>query len=580
MRRWFHGRTRSRMSSVQARRKGRCWRPLSNGFAGAITWWALGCSLALDREHDQCRTSSDCQHLAPGAVCTTRGICERVTGFDSPGSAPFCLRDADCGDLSLCRDATCHVLERSGCTVVADPAPDELAERLPIAVLLPASENESRRISNAVRTVVDGWNEVRNLDPELPEVLALVCQANDAPALQSAIDAGVTLVVAATRVDELQTVLDTVDGRAAVFTPFAEAPALRDLVPEAATSVVSCKPNRASSITSLISAISQVRWALDHIWSLDPAGFDPDRPTVVALSKHEDRYGYTELVRDAAADDPSIVPVVYDSELEGEGLVAALTRLSLQPALLVGISGEVDWSSNLSAVENSELGGAEPPPFYLLTDRQADVLSVATFGRRPTDLDAPVTAQPTGRLLHERIVFVDYQLEQRNEDVRQRFADELRAATDNASNADLDLVHDCLYLAGYAALAAQQRYSIPANQLRPGSVLVGLRALVGGQSLPIGPDRLPEGRDILARTRSDDGSLDLIGASGNLNPTNLPHTAKAASSLRGFYVAPSATALQFYCIDGTGRLFAPTGPTISETTEFTWIGRCPFLALR
>jgi hypothetical protein len=557
---------RAPLEQVRARRS------LLQGMVCAVAAAAsLACSAMLEREHDQCRTSEDCLRFGTGAVCTTSGTCQRVSRPEPPpGSTALrpCQADDDCAVAAVCRRGTCTDLELPGCRTLSAPGPDSSAERLPLAVLLPATDRDATLIRDAIQIALNGWSEVRGIAPELPELLIATCAANDSAAVEFLSELGLGLIIAATKSVELESVIEEVRGRAVIFAPFAEAPGLRELVESGNTSsVVSCKSSPADRIASLGAAITAMRSALEQRNRIAPDG-----ATVVALSGNEIRYGYDALL-DGAAIDETISVVTYGTTVSGSGLVAALADSELHPGLVVGISGEADWSSNIDAIESSSFGLTEPPPSYLLTEQQSGVRELVSHRR--TEANGTLR-QP--KPLSERVVVLHQFANDRNRVVHDQFADEL-LANDVASSPDLDYLHDCFYVAGYAALAARLRFAFTPDQLTPESVLAGLQSLVGGKPVSVGARGLADGQAVLAASHGSAGALDLVGGSGDLDFVDLPTVTQVQRSPATHYVAPTASDSEFTCVDAAENKYCETGVVVSQYGEISGINQCPCFKL-
>jgi hypothetical protein len=526
----------------------------------------FGCSAMLEREHDQCKTSEDCRRFGVGAVCTTNGTCRRATMLpvgnppDSP--LPGCHRDAECDGSSVCRDAACRDLNRSGCTTLSAPRFDSQAERLPLLLLLPDTLRDARRISSAVQTAVNAWSAARQVGPELPELSIVACSASDLRALDLLDQGGIRSVVAAVKTAQLESVLQAVDGRALVFAPFADAPGLRELIESRrATSVVSCKPNRADGVAALSSAIAAVSSAFERGGQTAPGA-----RAIVALNEDEVRYGYDALLAGTTFDS-----VAYSADRVG----SALTREAGTLGLIVGVSGEADWSLNIAAIESSSLGGADPPPAYLLMDRQASVRDLVV--QDELESNSVFTAADHLVPLGGRVVVWDHAVAARNREIHDGF--EALLPPGEALGPDLDYVHDCLYVALYASLAAQIRFALSSSRLSVEAVLVGLNALVGGEPLPIGSTHLVEGRARLAAALAKDFALDLIGASGDLDFIGLPSVEEAVLSPTSRFIAPAIGEEEFYCVD-VKQGHCPTGVTVSKPGILIGESECPCFTLK
>ncbi len=525
----------------------------------------LGCSALLEREHDQCSTSEDCQHFGMGSVCTTNGTCRRATapiGAPPDSSLPVCKRDADCGDSSVCRDAVCRDLERSGCVMLSASGFDSRAERLPLLLLLPDTLRDANRFRSVVGTAARAWSAARQVETELPELSIVACPASDPRSLDLLDRAGIRLVLAAVKTAQLESVLEAVDGRALVFAPFADAPGLRDLIESRrTTSVVSCKPNRADGVAGISSAIAAVSSAFEQEGRIAPGA-----RAIVALNENEVRYGYDAILEGTTFDS---VPYSADS------IGPALTSETDTPGLIVGISGEVDWSLNITAIESSNLGNADPPPAYLLMDRQASVRELVVQNEFASNSVFTAADNPTP--LKDRLVIWDHAVADRNREIHDRFAALLPPG--EALGPDLDYVHDCLYVALYASLAARMRFAFSWSGLSVEAVLVGLNALVGGEPLPIGSTHLIEGRARLEAALGYDYALDLFGASGDLDFVGVPTIEEAVLSPASRLVAPSRGAEEFYCVD-VKQDHCPTGVTVSEPGILTGESECPCFTVK
>jgi hypothetical protein len=535
-------------------------RALAQGLCGVLS---LGCSALLNREHDQCRTSDDCQHFGAGTLCTTNGTCRQATTRGAPPTPGLCEIDADCGSKGICRDSTCAVLERPGCSTLVADTFDPSAERLPILVLLPNSALTTKQIRSAMQMAVNEWSQARSTEPSLPEPLVVECNAGDLDALDVTHEAGIRLVIAATRAVELEPIIQAAGDSAVVFAPFAEAPGLPNLDVPLGTAVVSCKPNRAASVEALLAAVSSLRAVLDSAGRLSP-----DRETVIAFSSDEVRYGYDVLFESREMERRAIEVVTYEATHSGDGLVSSLERASIAPGLIVAVSGEADWSPNLAAAERA-FGGLEPPPFYLLTERQDGVRDLAIHDQ-PGEL---LVQQGLANPLRQRLLLWDYRLGRESIDVHEQFAVKLGLAP-KVLSPYLDNVHDCFYVAAYAALAAQLYFALSLKQLSPQSVLVGLNALQHGWRLPIGAGELGKGLEALAASRGRSETLDLVGGSGDLDFVELPTPGSA------YFSAPQPASGEFYCADADEKNYCSTGVTVSPSGELSGVNACRCFTLQ
>lgn len=520
-------------------------RALAVAAAGLVL---LGCSAILEREHDQCRTSQDCQHLAAGAVCTSSGVCEEVSLPGSTGrtGVRVCERDTDCDGSDLCLGDACRDLAALGCEVLSSPGTDD---RMPFAFFLPDPPEEARRIRAAFEVIVQDWNDAREVESQPPPILGVACSARDPLQRGAVAAAGFPVVVAATRTAELMLVLESLQGRSLVFAPFAEAPGLPSLVQGEESSVVACRPSRAGDAAATLSAVSHLR----------STRASRSGPEIVALSDNEVRFGY-----ETPSLDLSESVMTYDPASAGADLVRMLDEASIHPSLLVAVSTEEDWSSIIGAVETGSNFAGQPPPFYFLTGRRGDLLAALHQGGRQGPR-------------YERAAMLDYHREARNREIHERFARSFTNATTYAATPDLDYVQDCFYVAAYAAVAAQIRLSFLPQRLGWRGVLTSLNALVGGEPIAVGPEHVAEAYSELLANVGSARSMDLVGGSGDLEFVELPSPEEAVSPL-GLYVAPKPAAEELLCVDADG--YCETGLTISHDGELAGVNQCSCLAIQ
>jgi hypothetical protein len=514
----------------------------------ALSMALTSCSAVLARDHDQCRTSEDCQHLGTNAVCAAGGLCESVA--EVPPSEwtglPSCRTDSDCGntDRGICTVNGCLDVIGIGCSFVARP---DTQQRIRIAVLLPDSETEAARVSAVVEAATTRWNASQAVEPRLPPLLVVACAA-DSTGRRVRISEGFPVIVAPTRAPRLESLLEGVWGRSVLFAPFAEFPSLPELAPQTTTPVVSCRPSRASSALATLSALARVRATLD-----DSGRVPLDAGTVVAISQEEIHFGYREII-----ESPIAIPnttITYDSAVGGADLVSRLQQSSLQPGLLVGISSDADWSSNLRAVEASSNWSDERPPFYFTVGRSAELLrAILDKSRLGTRTD--------------RVAVLDYHSEPRNREVRVQLSQMLGAD----ATPEQAYVLDCFYLAAYSALAAQLRYAPSFRRLSAQDVFVAVNALAGGKALALGPDRVLEARESLEATLGRAGTLDLIGASGDLDFEQLPPPDALPTS--GGYLAPTPSLSELFCADSETDDYCETGLLVSPDGQLEGANRC------
>lgn len=512
----------------------------------------ISCTVVFRREHDQCQTSADCQSLTAGSVCTESGICEQLVDTASlPGEPQACQRDADCTDdaWAICRDGTCRALDTDGCVALSPGSGRGTRDRLPLAVLVPAVELTSGRrgpnleaASIAVAALSDAF-----IDP-LPAIVAVACDENDAAARAHLLGSEVRVVIGPMQADAIDAVRVAIDGRAVLFSPYADAPELETAGASATTSIVSCKPNRNGSKASLLSAANAVQAELRRR-KLIAAG----SRGVLALSDVDAGFEFSNAELSAA----SLDRTSYSSDPTGQGLVSALKGQGSLPGLLVAASAVDDWSLNIEAVDDAAKFGGRPYPFYLLADKQATIFRLV---RQVNASDHPV---------YLRAVGLEYSLSKDNLAVHGEFQ---RAFMQNAGlgfEPGLDYVRDCVYLAAYAAIAGQFRFSLTSGQLSPTSILVGLRAFSeGGRQLTTKSSDIGWVLNELRIDRGDDASVSLVGGSGNLDLFGLLSVQEIAAAPAAQYVRPRSRAQRLYCID-------PIAGFVDTQVEFPSSGATP-----
>jgi hypothetical protein len=421
--------------------------------------------------------------------------------------------------------------------------------------MIRSDARDAKQLEYAFRAAADGWNGTRQIAPEMPELLAVSCPPE---ALELIKALAIPLLVAAARGRELEKTIETVAGAAVVFAPFGEAPILRTQQGTTPTSVVSCRPNRSDAITPILSAIRQVETAIVEkgTWPIQ---------TVVALTEGEVELGYGSLLQNDVDGSTPLLTATYDASLGGRGLASELERKALEPTLLVALSSEVDWLGVFGALDEAIAASQKAAPFYLLTDR----VNVASF-----DL-------LSGRdSLSKRVLFLDDHPEERNRAVHERFEALLRSIESiDATMAGPKYMYDCVQVAALAAMAGQVRYAVPPRRLTPPAVLGGLRALSNGETvLPLVPEALSDGYAALTARVASDGLVRLVGASGDLDFSNLPTSGEALSGV-GAYIAPSARTAEFFCRAATKRQYCATGRLVSQTGTLSGDSECPCGAL-
>jgi hypothetical protein len=517
-----------------------------------------GCTLALQREGDQCETSDDCQRLARGAVCTSEGICEALqdtaeVSYDEP-----CASDDECkGAWSICRDYVCRKLDAHGCIGLGTIDAADPRERLPIGLLVPAEElvgAAAQRMRGAALTAIDAFNQTPGSGPQL---VGVACDDGDEVALAALLDAGVQILIGPSRAHAIAPIAAIAQRRAVLFAPFADAPALLELGTPLESHVVSCTPNGAGTLVAQGAAISFFR---EH---LRAAGLAADQARMVEAISHEEHelgYGFAD------GGGVDIERVSYDASLQGRGFVSALSEHPQEPSILVAPSGEVDWSFNMTALDSERLATGAPLPFYLLRGKQANTLDV-------------IRDSATSPHRSERAVGLDFTLSEPSQEVHRRFVRAFHGSTGSAAAPGLAAVHDCVYLAVYAALAAELRFSLRRQELSADSLIMGLRALVkpdagdqdsedhGSVDVAVGREEIPQALAALRSARGRDGAIDLRGGTGDLDFLALPSTTQVIQSRAGLYLSPSPASLELYCVDAARNEFCDTGIVFSQVAS-------------
>jgi hypothetical protein len=511
---------------------------------GSLT--LTSCTLLLQRERDQCHSSEDCQALATGAVCTSEGICVTT---DASLPSPSCTTSSDCAPGSVCGAPGCQRLDELGCTSLGPAADPNGALLLGVLTTDPTDPGQGDGWLAAFRTSIGELEAAVGNDPDFPKLAVFACDENDSAAIARLTEARVSIVLGPTHTASLQPALTALAGGAVVFAPSAEAPVIEDWQQAGlSSSLVSCKPNRADSETAWLSGRAFVKQQL-VAHGLAPA----DGATVVAISDDEANLGYDAESSGAEPDDGSLTSVEYDSTGRGSGLEEALAEAMLAPTLLVAPSAEEEWNVNIGAVDGASAPTGHALPYYLLSDEQAAVLTLLTQNDK--------TKPPE----FMRVSGLAYHLSDANSAANAEFAADFLADTGGAPNPGLEYMHDCTFTAIYAALAGMLRYSLAPAEVTPAAVLVGLRALSGGDtSLAVGGSQASNVLATLGSARGKDASLSLVGASGDLGMA-LPTVDEIIQDPVGVYARPAAADEELYCIDASQHLFCRTGLIFSNS---------------
>ena len=515
-------------------------------FAALVALALTSCTLALSRTHDQCSTSRDCQAVELGAVCTDQGVCKSVmsTASTAPAHAQPCQHDADCTDPSaLCRQGGCKSLIADGCVGLGVADATDERERLPVAVLTAHEDllaTPLGPVPAAVLLAVTEINAQRSAGALLPRVIAVACDETNTDALHDLIASGVRVVVGPTRSDLLAPTSDAALNEAVLFAPFADAPLFEIMqAPTRTSSIVSCKPNRRESEASLLSAVDFMRAYIARAQA--PAAGDS---AVVALTQTENQLGFADLFRPSELTPHGAQALTFDPKKDDLG--TALAALPAVPGLVVGASTEADWSQNVLSVERSL---SDHLPYYLLSDKQSDVLNLLLHdGQRVSPQD-------------QRTFGLDNHLEAANLSAREQFVSAFVAATGGDPPRGTEYAYDCTYLGIYAAYAGLLRYSLSPDQLSPGAVLMGLSGFnEHGMPLSVGAADVALALATLQRPVSSQRAIRLLGSSGNVGDLqSLPGAFGVVSDTSTVYVQPTPRAKELYCIDRKNSQFCDTG---------------------
>lgn len=513
--------TRSRLGSLLCR----------VSFVTLAALLVCGCTLALQRDHNQCATSDDCQALAAGAVCTDRGICESL-------SIPaVCRRNADCDPSSLCRDGVCKSLLVEDCTALGRATNSAHEERLPVGILVPRAELASVPaigVRGAASIAIDEMNDELSSEPGELRIVAVACPDDGPSAIGKLAGLGVRVLVGPMRSSDLLPSSAQVAGRAVFFSPLANAPVFKT---DLSSSVVSCAPNASDAYASLMSALQSVRRRL-----IDTGRIAADSTAAMALSTNEANLGFSNTFK---TDVLRPIETVQYNASDAKGLPRALDLQQLRPRLIASGSAEDDWTRNIDAVDNAS---NQTRPYYFLNGKQPNVLALAT------DAGGPMPR------LYDRVFGLDRHLGPASADAAVAFEAAFGAATNNAVSLGLAAVYDCTYLAIYAALAARLRFDLLTDELSPDAIVVGLKAVTDttGRPTPVGSASLLAGIETLQATRGADASLRLIGASGSLD-FSLPSAEELLRDRTSKYQSPQPDTQEIYCVDPSAKAFCDTG---------------------
>jgi hypothetical protein len=502
------------------------------------------CTLALRRQHDQCSTSADCQTLAAGAVCTDEGVCARVLDTAPKPSPPAraCKRDGECDGASLCDGGTCVSLaDSSNVLSVDDPWDDR--DRLAIGVLTELQDPPLPMVS-AVAAAVTEINAATVRLPEVldagmllarpPRLIAVACDEANPAAIVNLVNNGARILIGPSQAGSLLRAINAVNDNAVLFAPYNDAPDSAHLT----SPLVSCGPSRSDSVRALLSAIGFIQSQA----ALTTA-------TVLPLTADEEALDFGHLFTPQQLGTLATV-LDYDPTERGMDLLSALQGRSLSPSLIVAPSADSDWLANISTVDVARAAGNLP--YFLLADSR----SAAFAGNELRTMSKQ----------YARVVALGYQLSDEAQKAHDDVARDFHEETGGELGPGQDYAHDCTYLAAYAAIAAQLRFSLRPKDLTPGAIIRGLGALTGrGAVLSVSKADVTSVISVLNARLGADDSVDLVGSSGDLDLPTASLSDADTLATRSVYVHPNAGPEELYCIDTATGEFCDTGVTFPAT---------------
>lgn len=534
------------------------WKRLSPGLYLALA----GCTLLLRRDVEQCESHADCQALGPGYVCASDRVCVPVTSDELPAAAAdvACSSDADCAGsyaLSLCRAGSCQPLnaEAEGC-ISRDwgtTAPPDGTRALPIGLLASRTTltraNPERGPLGAAITAIRELNRARAAGNggALPALVAVACdEAEPASIAYLSQTLGVRLIIGPLDSENVVPVASQLGGEALLIAPFADGADLptADL---ATSSIVSCKANRAGVRPYFTSAIREVRALLAAAAALPGESMVP----VLAVGNDVATTAFAAGFSASDLDAAGLRAIPYIQQPGGRGLVSALGALEPLPNLVIAASAADRWADNIAAFDGASYRASQRYPYYFLADKRG-------VTRRQL-LQDQATADGFPRQ-YSRVLGLDAHEGPLSALTRDEFEVAFEIETQSASEPGFEYVYDCTYLSVYAAVAGALRASSAVFDVSPDTTLAALSALVAaGPAIPVGALGIDDVVEALANGGGADGSVNLIGASGDLElePSAAP-IAPGATAPKAYY-APRAPDGELYCIDANTKEYCDLG---------------------
>jgi hypothetical protein len=548
---------------------------------------ALSCTLLLQEPSWQCQTHAHCQALGPSFVCGDRAVCvplgkDEIEPPRSLGSE--CQRDADCASAeraSVCRDGDCRSIDAGGqCLVLgAEAARADSADAMIIGLLssrqelgIEGSAGSARPlqplagVAVAVQTAIAELNRARAdmLDEGvslLPPLVAVACDERDTDALEYMLDAlGVRVIVGPTSSERVELALLRVLDRAVLLPPFADGPNLLPSAVDPAGFVLACRPNRLGMVPYFLDAVAEARSLIAASLPLAP----PLNPAL-AISTDLATQSFADRISDEALADAGLRRLRYGDQT-GRDLISVLMEQQPPVDLVIAASMEDDWAANMTGYDAAYFERYGTYPYYVLGDEPSQAYEQAIA------VQSSATMPP----LQARLLGLGYARGDASRRVFSDFASAYEALAGRRPLAGLEYAYDCTYAAVYAVIAAGLRWRKPMLGLAPRALVAGLGALRGGATA-----RLVGGRDVvdIVRDLIDgsglDGSIDLIGASGNLHvelagveaaPLSMQAAPALAAPARHYFSVDPPNG-ELYCVDATSRVLCATGSVFSPSGE-------------
>jgi hypothetical protein len=519
----------------------------------------FACTVALRRQDGQCRSHADCQALSAGYLCAANGVCAAFDAGSLANSSPgigHCSADADCSDLGLavCRRGMCLGLNAPDGDCVSNGwgttvTPDRSSVIL-IGMLAPRGElfNSSARVVAPIVTALDEINRSRT--PEnaavLPALVGVACDEAQPLALDYLLDdLAVNIVIGPADPSRVEPTLAQIGGRAALWTPYADGPHLREPDLTASGWLVGCKPNRFGLQTYFLSAVSEVQAELGALATPPLGTISPTLAISGDLATTAFAAGFSADVLDAAG----VRAVQYTAGQSGRGLISALQVVRPFPNLVIAASSVDRWGENIAAFDRVSYDQTRAYPYYLLSEKRTDVYS-QTINDQATANGFPAQ--------YRRFMGLDYHRDGQTALAAAAFSVAFRDKTGALPEAGVEYAYDCAYVAVYSAVAAALRYSIPASELPAEALVEGLESITGsGPLLPVGEPQVGDVVNTLIANHGANGSVNLVGASGGLEFVGNVRAAPGAAAAR--YVAPKSADGELYCIDVNSKEYCDSG---------------------